>query len=161
MFCRNLAQSLSTPFLNIESSSQKPSVATGTEGTGRPPPLNNSSCAQSTIDRYGICSRPIRGLLPFVREAVAVPISADGRARRAASPPPPSLPPSRLLLKPRSACLEAGRGASSGDCSGISSDAKANGAVGEREEGGQQTRTLLESMVEALGPGFDCQEQVR
>lgn len=98
-----------------------------------------------------------------------MPISADGRARRATSPPPPPLPPSRLLLKPRPASLDAGRGASSGDCSGVTSGANANGAVGEspgggegdREERGQQNRTLLASMVEALGHGFDCEEQVR
>lgn len=97
-----------------------------------------------------------------------MPISADGRARRAASPPPPPLPPSRLLLTPRPESLDAGRAASSCDCSGIASPTMANGAGGKcsggeegGEEGGQQTRTLLASMVEAMGPGFDCQEQVR
>lgn len=133
------------------------------------PPPAPQQLILSTNDRYGICGRPLHGLLPFVREAVAVPISADGRARRAASPPPPPLPPSRLLLKPRPAPLDAARGASSGDRSGTASSAIAHGASpeslggvgGGREERGQQTRTLFASMVEALGPGFDSQEQVR
>eukprot|EP00752_Nemacystus_decipiens_P003513 g3241.t2 len=123
-------------------------------------------------NRYGVCGRPLRGLLPFVREAVAVPISAHGRARRAASPPPPSLPPSRLLLKPIPASVDAGHGyghaASSVDGLGIASTTVANGAGGKNpggvgwaeEEEGQPTRTLLASMVEAMGPGFDCKEQV-
>ncbi|CAB1112580.1 unnamed protein product [Ectocarpus sp. CCAP 1310/34] len=115
-------------------------------------------------NRYGICGRPLRGLLPFVREAIGVPISAEGRARRAASPPPPSLPPSRLL-KPKPSSLDVGRGATEpapdvgsggkGDCAG-------GGRVHESAGtgAGQQTRTLLESMVEALGLGFDVKDQV-
>lgn len=114
-------------------------------------------------NRYGICGRPLRGLLPFVREAIGVPISTEGRARRAASPPPPSLPPSRLL-KPKPLSLDVGRGATKpashvgsggmGDCPG---GVRVHEGAGT---GGQQTRTLLESMVEALGLGFDIKEQV-
>lgn len=96
-----------------------------------------------------------------------MPISADGKARRATRPPPPALPPSRLLLRPVS--LDAGCAASGGDCSGVASTTMANDADGEspagggggKKEGGQQTRTLLASMMEAFGPGFNCQEQVR
>ena len=85
-----------------------------------------------------------------------MPISADGRARRAASPPSPSLPPSRLLLKSRPASLDAGCAASSG-----AGGERPTGGGGGDNEGGHQTQTLLATMVEALGPGFDRQEQVR
>ncbi|CAM9189791.1 unnamed protein product, partial [Ectocarpus fasciculatus] len=114
-------------------------------------------------NRYGICGRPLRGLLPFVREAIGVPISAEGRARRAASPPPPSLPPSRLL-KPKPSSLDVGRGATkpaSDVGSGGTGDCLGRGRVHESAGlGGGQQSTLLESMVEALGLGFEVKEQV-
>ena len=134
--------------------------------------------------RYGICGRPLRGLLPFVREAVGVPISTEGRVVQTVDPPPPRLPPSRLL-KPanetsRARCGGtlavsdsidetplASCGGTRGGSSGRGAESGERGGDGGalclgREPGrGGDSQTLLSSMVEALGPEFDPQEQVR
>lgn len=109
-----------------------------------------------------------------------MPISPEGRARRATTPQPPSLPPSRLL-QPKPASLDArpgtkrvgsdiGGGAIRPACSGDGggggggrclAGAESEWAVGEEGRGGQHTGTLLESMIESLGPAFDVKEQVR
>lgn len=108
-------------------------------------------------DRYGICGRPLRGLLPFVREAVGVPISGKGRARRAVTPAPPAMPPSRLL-KP----ADVGDSIVSQLREGSGLHDLAARTLGEGDRPATLMReTLLASMTAALGPDFDVKEQVK
>lgn len=124
-----------------------------------PPP------AETLHFRYGICGRPLRGLLPFVREAVGVPISAKGRSTRAVTPTPPKMPPSRLLkpagfipssLNPKPS--EAAPACDGGVQGGVGRPGPEAGLLqAEAERGGQ---TLLASLALALGSDFDVKEQV-
>lgn len=99
-----------------------------------------------------------------------MPITAEGRPRRAANPPPPHLPPSRLLEPNTPASLDAGGGAigtdsgvggSADGAAATSAEGQGQGGGGEQVGGDSQGQILLETMVEALGPEFDREEQVR
>lgn len=100
-------------------------------------PNINISINTLSNPRYAICGRPLRGLLPFVREAVGVPITTVGRPKRAVPPALPPLPPSRLMML---------TGEAGGDL--LDTDA------------GDPRCTLLGSMEQSLGPNFDPKTQV-
>ncbi|CAM9363364.1 unnamed protein product [Discosporangium mesarthrocarpum] len=114
--------------------------------------------------RYGICGRPLRGLLPFVREAVGVPIYPAGE--HCPTPVPPDMPPSRLLQSPEfSGALGRGGTASAGGgmpivpAEGVR-DFDRGGRVpgsGGGEEGERQS--LLKWLLESLEPhGFTVEK---
>ena len=90
---------------------------------------------------------------------MGVPISTAGRAKRASNPPDPSLPASRLLM-----VLTPDKGVST--CGTVDSQKSERGEMPGQgrnldvDSVGTE-RTLLDSMREALGPGFDLKTQVR
>ncbi len=96
-----------------------------------------------------------------------MPITVEGRPRRAVSPPRPRLPPSRLLEQKSPGSFDASGGAGSGvgsSADGVAStnaEGQGRGDGGEHVGGDEQGQTLLETMIEALGPEFDREEQVR
>lgn len=96
-----------------------------------------------------------------MREAVGVPVTARGQAsaatrgsKCAGTPAPPSMPLSRLLRP--STRTQADKPLLSDD--GLSGG---HGGSGALLEGVGGRGTLLESMVSALGAGFDVKEQVK